>query len=1053
MIRSNLRPRSLVLPIILLFSIIWSASWADIDPASFASDIRALEWREIGPYRGGRSAAVAGIPSDRETYYMGTTGGGVWKTINGGSSWENVSDGYFGGSVGAVTVSEWDPNVVYVGLGEKTVRGNVSPGDGIWRSEDAGDTWSKLGLEDTQHISRIRIHPRNPDLVYVAAMGHLFGANEERGVYRSTDGGQSWEKILYVNDEVGAVDLAMDPTNPRILYASFWRVKRTPYSLESGGPGSGLYKSTDGGDSWELISDNDGFPTGTLGIIGVTVSPTNNKNLYAMVEAEEGGVYRSRDGGETWAKTNEDRNLRQRAWYYTRIYADPANEESVYVLNVRFHHSKDGGKSFSEIPTPHGDNHDLWIDPNDPLRMVEANDGGGNVSYDGGETWSVQSNQPTAQMYRVSVDNDFPFRLLGGQQDNSAVRIRSRSAAGSSISRRDWEPTAGGESGHIVAKPDNPDIVVGGSYGGYLTIVDHASGAERAINVWPDNPMGWGAAELKYRFQWNFPIAFSKHDPDVLFVAANVLFKSDDLGATWEAISPDLTRNDKSRMGPSGGPITKDNTSVEYYGTIFAVAESQHEEGVIWAGTDDGKVHLTRDGGASWSDVTPRNLPEWAQINGMEIDPFNPAGAYIAATRYKSDDFAPYLYYTDNWGRSWTKITRGIADTHFTRALRADPDRQGLLYAGTEYGIYYSLDNGRSWQSLQLNLPQVSITDLAIKERKLVAATQGRGYWILDDLAVLHQLDSDADGVILYTPEPAYRLTAGANRSDNPGAAGTNPYPGVTFYYALPEGLADDAEVSLEVMTADGDEPIWTWTREPAPGEEAENGGRNAPPPTNVLTADAGLNKHSWNLQYPGFERFDNLILWIDARGGPAAVPGSYRARLIVDGDVSETEFSVITDPRTTMSQADYEAQFEFAISARDLLSQTHSGIKRLRALRTQLEGVQGRVDEDSDVAASITATLDKLTTIEEALYQTKNESRQDPLNFPIRLNNKLSYVMLLAAGSEAPPTEGMVGVRDELAAEIETQLAALDGVFMNDVPAINRQVSGLDLIDVEEGE
>jgi len=777
---TRIAPRLLVPA--LMFIACFPAARADIDPDTFPADIRALEWREIGPYRGGRSAAVTGIAADRDTYYMGTTGGGVWKTTNGGSTWENVSDGYFGGSVGAVAVSDWDPNVVYAGLGEKTVRGNVSPGDGIWRSDDAGETWTNLGLAETQHIARIRIHPRNPDRVYVAAMGHLFGANDERGVFRSSDGGESWEKILFVDDEVGAVDLAMDPTNPRILYASFWHVKRTPYSLESGGPGSGLYKSTDGGDSWELLSDNEGFPTGTLGIIGITVSPSNNKNLYAIVEAEDGGVFRSRDGGETWTRVSEDRNLRQRAWYYTRIYADPANEDSVYVLNVRFHHSKDGGKTFGEIATPHGDNHDLWIDPNDPNRMIEANDGGGNVSYDGGETWSVQSNQPTAQMYRVSTDNAFPFRLLGGQQDNSALRIRSRSAMGDSITRRDWEPTAGGESGYVVAKPDEPDIVVGGSYGGYLTVVDHRTGAERAINVWPDNPMGWGAVDLKYRFQWNFPIAFSVHDPDVLYVAANMLFQSEDLGRTWAPISPDLTRDDESRMGPSGGPITKDNTSVEYYGTIFAIAESEHEPGVIWVGSDDGRVHVTRDGGAGWDDVTPSGLPEWAQVNTLEIDPFNPGGAYLAATRYKSDDFEPYLFHTDNWGKSWRKITRGIPDTHFTRALCADPDREGLLYAGTEFGIYFSLDNGRSWRSLRLNLPQVPITDLAIKQRKLVAATQGRGYWILDDLAVLHQLDADGDAPKLYTPEPAWRLTAGAGRSDDPGSAGTNPYPGVTFY-------------------------------------------------------------------------------------------------------------------------------------------------------------------------------------------------------------------------------------------------------------------------------
>ena len=1036
----------------LLF-IAWTGAHADVDPDTFPEDIRALEWREIGPYRGGRSAAVTGIPSDRETYYMGTTGGGVWKTHDGGSSWRNVSDGYFGGSVGAVAVSEWDPNVVYVGLGEKTVRGNVSPGDGFWRSVDAGDTWKKLGLEDTQHISRIRVHPKNPDLVYVAAMGHLFGPNKQRGIFRSNDGGENWERVLYVDDEVGAVDLAMDPTNPRILYASFWRVKRTPYSLESGGPGSGLYKSTDGGDSWELISDKPGFPTGTLGIIGITVSPTNNKNLYAIVEAEDGGVFRSRDGGETWKQVSEDRNLRQRAWYYSRIYADPASEESVYVLNVRFHHSKDGGKTFSEIPTPHGDNHDMWIDPNDPLRMVEANDGGGNVSYDGGKTWSVQSNQPTAQMYRVSTDNDFPFRLLGGQQDNSAVRIRSHSAMGSSISPRDWEPTAGGESGYIVAKPDNPDIVVGGSYGGYLTLIDHGTGAERAIDVWPDNPMGWGAAELKHRFQWNFPIAFSVHDPDVLYVAADVLFRSNDLGRTWQAMSPDLTRNDKSRMGPSGGPITKDNTGVEYYGTIFALAESPHQPGVLWAGSDDGRVHVTRDDGASWQDVTPSNLPDWAQINSLEVDPHNPAGAYVAATRYKSDDFAPYLYHTENWGRSWRKITRGIPDQHFSRVLRADPDREGLLYAGTEFGMYFSVDKGRNWRPLQLNLPPVPITDLAVKERKLVAATQGRGYWILDDLAVLHQLDSAKGGPRLFTPEPAWRRTAGASRSDKPGSAGTNAHPGVTFYYSLPDNLAEDAKISLEV--SDGDTVFWTWTREPAPGEKKEDKPKDpkAKPPTDVLTARAGLNRHAWDLSVPGFERFEKLILWIDVPKGPRLPPGSYRAVLTVDGESSETTFDVVADPRSPMSQADYDAQFAFAIDARDLLSRTHKGITRIRSIRKQLEGVKARLDKDSPTAENITATLEKLESIEQTLYQTKNESRQDPLNFPIRLNNKLSYVMTLASMSEGPPTAAMIGVRDELAGEIETELTKLDAVIATDLPALNAELAGLDIINLEEKE
>lgn len=1031
-----------------------SPSLADIDPDTFPSELRALEWREIGPFRGGRSAAVAGLPDAPNTYYFGSTGGGVWKTTNGGVEWDNVSDGFFGGSIGAVAVSEWDPNVIYVGSGEKTVRGNVSPGEGVWKSVDAGDSWTRAGLEDSQHISRIRIHPKNPEVAYAAVMGHLFGPNEQRGVFRTTNGGKSWENVLFVSDEVGAVDLIMDPNNPRVLYASFWRINRTPYSLESGGPGSGLYKSVDGGSTWTELTANKGMPTGTLGIIGIAVSPSNSKNLYAMVEAEEGGVYRSRDGGKTWAKTNDDRNLRQRAWYYTRLYADPVDEEALYVLNVRFHHSKDGGKSFSEIATPHGDNHDLWIDPADPLRMIQSNDGGANVSYDGGETWSTQANQPTVQFYRVSTDNDFPYRLLGGQQDNSAVRIRSRSATGSSIGVRDWEPTAGGESGHIVAKPDNPNIVVGGSYGGLLRLRDHSTGAQRSIDVWPDNPMGWGAAELKYRFQWNYPIAFSKHNPDVLFVAANVLFKSDNLGQSWEQISPDLTRNDKSKMGKSGGPITKDDTSVEYYGTIFAMAESQHEAGVIWAGSDDGKVQLTRNGGETWDDVTPKGLPDWAMINSLDIDPFNPGGAYLAATRYKMDDFKPYLYYTSDYGRRWKRITKGIPDTHFTRVLRADTTREGLLYAGTERGLYYSLNNGKRWQPLQLNLPIVSITDLQVKDGDLVAATQGRGFWILDDLSVLRQFNekTSKDAVYLYQPRPSYRLIAGS-RADNPGNAGTNPYSGVSIYYSLPDGVDSDSDITLSVYAGDNEEAIWTWT---AVGESVDSEDVDK---TAVLTTEAGLNRHVWNLNYPAMDRFDGLILWSDMKTGPKAVPGSYRARLTVGDTIRETGFSVIPDPRSDATPEDYAAQFAFVMEASDLLSRTHKQIERVRELRGQLDTVTMRLEDaeessenPSALYTEVSALQAAITSVEETLYQTQNQSRQDPLNYPIRLNNKLTSLMRTVDGDDKGPTSQALQVKEMLSRAIETQLEALRVIWDVRVPALNKEINarGLDMVSRE---
>jgi photosystem II stability/assembly factor-like uncharacterized protein len=769
---------------------------------------KALRWREIGPYRGGRSAAVAGVPGNRATYYFGSAGGGVWKSTDAGRSWHSVSDGSFGGSIGAIAVAAWDPNVVYAGTGEETVRGNVSEGDGMWKSTDAGKTWKRGGLADSRHITRIRVHPRNPDLVYAAVLGHLFGPSSERGVYRSTDGGASWKRVLYVDDHTGAVDLAMDPVNPRVLYAGMWRVRRTPYSLEGGGPGCGLWKSTDGGDSWTDLSKSSGLPKGTLGIVGVTVSPTDPDSVYAFVEAEGGGVFRSKDGGKTWKRTSDDHELTQRAWYYGRIFADPADAESVYVVNVFFLRSKDGGKTWKPIHVPHGDNHDLWIDPADPRRMIESNDGGANVSEDGGLTWTAQDNQPTAQIYRVSTDNHFPYRIYGAQQDNSALRISSRPEGGFDSRWRQYEPTAGGESGYVLADPRNPEVVYGGSYGGFLMRVNHATGELRDVNAWPDNPMGAAAADLRYRFQWNFPLALSPHDPRVLYAGANVLFKSADEGQSWTAISPDLTRDDKSKQGASGGPITKDNTSVEYYDTIFTVAESPVAAGVLWVGSDDGLLHLSRDGGAHWQDVTPAGLPAWSQINSIEPSPLDAGAAYFAATLYKTDDDRPYLYKTADYGRHWTRIDDGIGRTHFTRVVRADPARRGLLYAGTQGGVYVSFDDGGRWQPLQLNLPLVPVTDLTVKEGDLVAATEGRGFWVLDDLQPLRELAADpklgAAPVHLFTPRPAYRVSGfGGDGGDSD--AEPNPTSGAVIdYYLRDEPAAGQPPLEIDILDREG---------------------------------------------------------------------------------------------------------------------------------------------------------------------------------------------------------------------------------------------------------
>ncbi|HEV8486949.1 MAG TPA: glycosyl hydrolase, partial [Blastocatellia bacterium] len=744
--------------------------------------LKGLKWRQIGPYRGGRVTAVAGVTSQPNVYYFGATGGGVWKTTDGGVNWLPVSDSFFKtGSVGAIGVAQSDPNVIYVGMGELPIRGNVSHGDGVYKSTDAGKTWKHVGLEDTRQIGRVRVHPLNPDIVYVAALGHVWGPNQQRGIFRSTDGGKTWQKVLYRSDKAGVCDLILDPSNPRILYAGLWEVYRKPWTLESGGPGSGVFKSTDGGDTWTEITRNGGLPKGTIGKVGITVSPANPERVWAIIEAEDGGVFRSDNGGQSWTRVNEQRNLRQRAWYYTRIYADPQNADTVYVLNTGFYKSNDGGRTFTQISVPHGDNHDLWIAPNDSLRMINSNDGGANVSFNGGRTWTEQD-QPTAQFYRVAVDNDFPYHIYGAQQDNSTVKIASRTTEGG-IDATHWYDVGGGESGWIAPSPKDSNIVFAGSYGGLITRYDHHTGQQRSVTPWPDNPMGAGAADLKYRFQWNFPLVFSPHDPSVLYASANVLFKSTNEGQSWQVISPDLTRNDKSKQGSSGGSITKDNTSIEYYDVIFTLMESPIQKGLIWTGSDDGLVNVTRDAGKNWENVTPKGMPEWIQVNSIEASPHAAGTAYVAATMYKLDDYHPYLYKTSDFGKTWKKITNGIPEDAFTRVIREDPARQGLLYAGTETGLYVSFNDGENWQSLGLNLPVVPITDLVIQKREkdLIAATQGRSFWVLDDLPVLHQMaDAVAKAdVHLFKPEDAYRMPGGGGFQAPAATIGENPPSGV----------------------------------------------------------------------------------------------------------------------------------------------------------------------------------------------------------------------------------------------------------------------------------
>jgi photosystem II stability/assembly factor-like uncharacterized protein len=1003
-----------------------------------------LEWRSIGPYRGGRAAAVTGVPGKPNLYYMGATGGGVWKTNDGGNTWSNISDGFFGSSIGSIAVSDWDNNVIYVGQGEGTVRGNVSYGHGVWKSTDAGKTWSFSGLKESRHIPRIRIHPKNPDVVYAAVLGDLFKSSQERGVYKSEDGGKNWRRVLFANADAGAVDLCMDPNNPRILFASMWRIRRTPYSLESGGEGSAIYKSTDGGETWKNISANEGLPKGIWGISGVAVSPVNSNRVFAMIENDNGGVYRSDDGGQTWRKMNDDRNLRQRAWYYTKIYADTKDEDMVYVMNVSYHRSKDGGKTFQSYNAPHGDHHDFWIAPEDNQRQAIADDGGAQISFDGGENWSTYENQPTAQFYRVVTDNHFPYRIYGAQQDNSTIRIAHRTD-GFSIGMRDWEPTAGGESGHIAVDPTNNDIVYGGSYDGFLTMRNHATGEERNINAWPDNPMGHGAEGAKYRFQWNFPIFFSPHNPKKLYAASQHLHVSYNGGESWELVSPDLTRNDPSKLGPSGGPITKDNTAVEYYCTIFAVAESPYEKDLILAGSDDGLLHITRDGGKKWEKLSVTGMPEWTMVNSIEFDPFVKGGAYVATTSYKSGDAKPYLFKTKDYGKTWTKITDGIDPTHFTRVVRADQKRPGLLYAGTEFGMYISFDDGASWKPFQLNLPTVPITDLTIKNDNLIAATQGRSFWLIDDITPLHQLNQTvaSSDVYLFKPMPSYRMNGGqAGRRGQPKTEGVNHSNGVMIHYFLKDTTKTVA--SLEILESSG-KLIKKFSTKPDKKAKEEE-----------LKIKQGMNKFVWNMRYPDAEGFEGLIMWAASLTGPKAVPGIYKAKLTVNGKSSETEFEILKDPRTSGSMADIQAQFDFSIAVRDKLTEANKAIKQIRTTREQInrvtEPMKGKEDmkDATDLAKSI---LDEIKKIEEALYQTKNRSGQDPLNYPVRLNNKLGALGSEVDGSDFKPTEQVKAVYKEVTEKIDVQLNQLNKVMTDKIPKFNeiikqKQVSAI-TIDV----
>ncbi len=1011
---------------LLVFCTIVSAETYD------ASQFSALKWRNIGPNRGGRSIASAGSASRPFEYYFGAVGGGLWKTADGGVTWKPVTDGQIkSSSVGAVAVSESNPDVVYIGMGETELRGNIMQGDGVYKSLDAGKTWKNIGLVDTQAIARVRVHPANPDIVYVAALGHPYGPNAERGVFRTKDGGKTWQKVLYRSEHAGAVDLCFDPHNPNVLYAAIWDAHRTPWSLSSGGPASGLFKTTDGGDHWTEITRRPGLPSGIIGKIGVSVSGGDSNRVYALVEAEDGGLFVSDDAGAAWKRISEDRKLRQRAFYYSRIYADPKDRDTVYVLNTAFFKSTDGGKTFKTIRAPHGDNHDLWIASNDPKRMINSNDGGANVSLNGGETWT-QQNFPTAQLYHIAITKDVPYHVCGAQQDNSTICVSSEESRGQRAGTTMYA-AGGGESGYIAPDPKNANIFYAGSQGALITRLDRSTGHMRDIQVYPLFFSGMPARDLKERWQWTFPIVFSPKDPNLLYTCSQHLWRTTNEGQTWKSISPDLTRGDPKTLGDSGGPITKDQNGPEIYGTIFAIAPSRHDVNTIWTGSDDGLAHITRDGGEHWDNITPKDFPEFTRISIIDASPHKPGTAYLAGKRYQLDDGQPYIYRIEDYGKKWTKIVNGIPPNDFVHAVREDPKRAGMLYAGTEHGIYVSFDDGEQWQSLSLNLPDTQVSDLVVEGDDLAIATHGRSFYVLDDISTLRQLKPEfaSEGAHLFRPRPAVRSVNQAL---------------IDYYLKQP---AD--KVSVQILDGDGelvrafDSSAEDDKKKKEGASEAEQdseffGAQRIKPPTRT----AGLNRFTWDLRYPGAKTFEGMILWgARAEQGPLAPPGEYHARLIVNGVMQTEKLRVLKDPRLTdVTSADLAEQFKLASQVRDKVSEADEMVIRIRAIKKQLKDRTEKA-KNPDVNAAAERLESKLSAVEEDVYQVRNRSNQDPLNFPIKLNNQLAALMRSIETGDAKPTDSSYAVFRELSARLDVLKAKLDEALKTNLVQVNDVLAG----------
>jgi photosystem II stability/assembly factor-like uncharacterized protein len=1015
---------------------------AEINPASFSG----MRWRSIGPYRGGRVLAVSGVLGQPEVYYFGAVAGGVWKTVNGGMTWMPISDKYPIMSAGAIAVANSDPNVIYVGTGEACIRNDISFGDGVYRSTDGGRHWVNVGLRDTQHIGRIIIDPHDPNIVLVAALGHAYGPNSERGIFRTQDGGKTWQKVLYRDDKTGGTDLAFDPNNSRIVYAAMWQTVRSPWGLTSGGPGSGLFRSTDGGLTWQELKT--GLPAGPLGKMSVAVGADSSR-VYVLIEAAEGGLFRSNDGGDTWTRVTDDHRFRQRGWYFTHLFADPKNPDTIYILNFSAFRSTDGGKTFSVLPAPHGDHHGLWIDPDNPARMIEGNDGGATISVDEGRTWSTQENQPTAQFYRVITDNNFFYNVYGSQQDNTSVAIASRTEHGA-IEPSDWHAVGGGESGYIAPDPAHPEIVYASGYAGGITRWDSRTGQAQMISAWPQFMDGLYAEQVKHRYNWTSPVVISPHDPKVLYHGAEVVFKTTNGGTSWTAISPDLTRNDKSKQQSSGGPIEKDNAGTEYYDTVYAIAESPVQKGLIWVGTDDGLVQLTKDAGANWTNVTPKGLPEWIRVNIIDPSLHNAASAYVATDQHQLDDFHPYIYKTADFGKTWVKITDGLPENAYVHSVREDPMRKGLLFAGTEIGIYVSFDDGAQWQSLQLNLPQVPVYDMQVKNGDLVIATHGRAFYILDDIEPLRQAGAEIEAadVHVFRPRSAYRVRVAGGRTNLGGENGPNG--AIVDYYLK---AAPSSPVTLQILGSNG-AVIRSYSDEahlPAMRPLPERPGEQSVP---RLPAKAGMNRVVWDLRYDPPTGVDGAVYMEGGQlAGPMAFPGSYTVRLKVGEKTYMQPLEVEIDPRVDVKLADLQKQLELGLKIRDEISRTHAAVNNIRALQAQLTSLRDRLRTDSKATAVLASAHEigaKASAIEEELFQVKKTSGKDSFNYGGRLNDMLIALGASVERADAAPTQGQYEVFEMLSQRTDAQLAAWWNLVTHDVAALNNSVRQLNVAVID---